>query len=104
MNAVQLADELQRSRHRLASAREEERRRLRRDLHDRLGPSLAALHIQSNELRRLIRGDPAAAKIMVDKSKIETREAIAARLMDYFAATTPNPQCPMTRLPADPIP
>jgi signal transduction histidine kinase len=40
---VELAAGLQESRERLVSAREEERRRLRRDLHDGLGPALAAV-------------------------------------------------------------
>jgi signal transduction histidine kinase len=38
-----MAAELQESREQLVAAREEERRRLRRDLHDGLGPSLAAV-------------------------------------------------------------
>ena len=43
VRAAQLADELQTSRSRIVTAREEERKRLRRDLHDGVGPSLAAI-------------------------------------------------------------
>lgn len=55
-----LAD-LQQSRERLVSAREEERRRLRRDLHDGVGPTLASLVQRIDRARGLIRQDPALA-------------------------------------------
>jgi signal transduction histidine kinase len=42
----QLTIDLQHARERLVSAREEERRRLRRDLHDGLGPQLASLTLK----------------------------------------------------------
>ena len=44
--AFRLTDDLRRSRERLVVAREEERRRLRHDLHDELGPLLAAIAIR----------------------------------------------------------
>ena len=43
VHAVRLTADLQRSRERLVATREEERRRLRRDLHDGLGAQLAGL-------------------------------------------------------------
>jgi signal transduction histidine kinase len=46
IHAVRLAADLQESRRRMVTAKEEERRRLRRDLHDGLGPELAALTLK----------------------------------------------------------
>src|SRR5215213_168570 len=68
-HAVQLTDEalrlsadLQHSRERLVAAREEERRRLRRDLHDGLGPQLAGLTMTAEAARDLVSIDPERAK------------------------------------------
>ena len=58
----QLADELQASRERLVTAREEERRRIRRDLHDGLGPALSGVVFQLESARLLVDRDPAAAQ------------------------------------------
>jgi signal transduction histidine kinase len=46
VQSVRLLEDLQHSRRELVTAREEERRRLRRDLHDGLGPTLAAISLQ----------------------------------------------------------
>jgi signal transduction histidine kinase len=65
--AMRLANDLQRSREELVSSREEERRRLRRDLHDGLGPSLATISMQSETARSLVRLDPGAAEAQLSE-------------------------------------
>jgi signal transduction histidine kinase len=77
VHAVRLTSDLQHSRERLVATREEERRRLRRDLHDGLGGQLAGLNVQVGTLRRLIPRDPAAADELVVELRDELRSAIA---------------------------
>jgi signal transduction histidine kinase len=76
-HAVRLTGDLQRSRERIVSAREEERRRLRRDLHDGLGAQLAALSIQAGALRAAIRRDPTLAEEQAGELRAELRSAVA---------------------------
>ena len=61
VQAALLADRLREGRQRLVLAREEERRRLRRDLHDDVGPTLAGLAMQLGVVRTLVDDDPRAA-------------------------------------------
>lgn len=75
---VSLADELQRSRERIVMSREEERRRLRRDLHDGLGAQLVGLIMEAGNARRLIRADPDGA----DKAILELQAELRAGVMD----------------------
>jgi signal transduction histidine kinase len=75
-HAVRLTADLQRSRQRLVSAREEERRRLRRDLHDGLGPQLASLVLKLETARNRMADDPQAAALLTDLST-RTQEAVA---------------------------
>lgn len=75
--AVRQSQSLKRSRGQLISAREEERLRIRRDLHDGLGPTLAALNLQAGGLQRLIREDPATALEVAAELRQELREAVA---------------------------
>jgi len=63
--AISLSADLQRSRGRLVTAQEEERRRLRRDLHDGLGPQLAGLTMTAEAARDLIFTDPERAEVLL---------------------------------------
>lgn len=64
-HAGRLTTDLQRSRERLVRSREEERRRLRRDLHDGLGPTLAGMTMQVGAARALLAVDVARAKTVL---------------------------------------
>jgi signal transduction histidine kinase len=52
--SVRVSTDLQRSRERLVAAREEERRRLRRELHDGLGPALAGVAFRVGAVQSLV--------------------------------------------------
>jgi signal transduction histidine kinase len=68
--------ELQRSREGLISAREEERRRLRRDLHDGVGPQLAALMLELETAGDLVSDNPEASALMAKLSR-RAREIVS---------------------------
>jgi len=63
--AVQMTHDLRRSREQILITREEERRRIGRDLHDGLGPTLAGVSLELGALRNLIRVDPARVDTLV---------------------------------------
>jgi two-component system NarL family sensor kinase len=76
-NAVALTADVRRSREQLVTATEEERRRLRRDLHDGLGPGLAGVVLGLQRARRKIGSDPAVAAAQLDTLTRQMQEAIA---------------------------
>jgi two-component system NarL family sensor kinase len=76
LRASALAADLQQSRHQTIAAREEERRRLRRDLHDGLGPRLTGIAFTTDAARNLARSDPAAAERLLEALRAETTAAI----------------------------
>jgi len=76
-HAVRLTADLQRSRERIVTAREEERRRLRRDLHDGLGPALASLTLKLDAARNLLIRDPEAVDTLLVELKAQTQAAVA---------------------------
>lgn len=65
VHAVQLTQDLRHARERLIVAREEERRRLRRDLHDGLGPTLATLAFQADAAREAVAMDSTQAEAIL---------------------------------------
>lgn len=73
--AVRVTADLQHSREKLVLAREEERRRLRRDLHDGLGATLAALNLQMGSLRNSITGND-TADLLIGEMRGEIHQAI----------------------------
>jgi signal transduction histidine kinase len=74
--ALRLSADLQRSRERLVEAREEERRRLRRDLHDGLGPQLSSQALTIDAARKLMRRDPDAAEELLLELKADAQDAV----------------------------
>ncbi len=76
-HAVHLTTELQRSRERLVTTREEERRRLRRDLHDGLGPMLGSLTLKLDVADDLVEQDPATARALIQGLKTQAQSAVA---------------------------
>ncbi len=76
LRARALAEDLIESRGQTIAAVEEERRRLRRELHDGLGPRLSGVAFTSDAARNLIRTDPAAAEQLVAQLRADTVAAI----------------------------
>jgi signal transduction histidine kinase len=75
VRAAQLAGDLQASRSRIVTAREEERKRLRRELHDGVGPSLAAILLMLEAARS--REDVATRDLLLVEIRDETKAAVA---------------------------
>jgi two-component system, NarL family, sensor kinase len=76
-HAVSLVDDLRSSRERLVSATEEERRRIRRDLHDSVGPGLAGVVLGLHRARRQLETDPHSAAQQIEDLSVQTQEAIS---------------------------
>jgi signal transduction histidine kinase len=77
VHAVELAHELESARARLVRLREEERRRIRRDLHDGLGPALAGLTFTIDAARNLAGSDLARADELLASATEQIRSLIS---------------------------
>jgi two-component system, NarL family, sensor kinase len=74
LHAARVSVELRASRAAVVTAREEERRRIRRDLHDGLGPALAALRLQLAAAERLVPDRPADALHLIGGLRVAVRD------------------------------
>lgn len=77
-HALRLQEELQVSRRLIVSSREEERRRMRRDLHDDLGPGLAATAMEIERAGDLVESNPARTRALLEGAATYLRGAVAA--------------------------
>jgi two-component system NarL family sensor kinase len=75
-HGVRVTAELRRARERLVVAREEERRRLLRDLHDELGPRLASHTLLVDAARVALTRDAQRADTLLENLSQETRRSL----------------------------
>ena len=92
VHATTLSEELQLSRERQVTAVEEERRRLRRELHDDLGPGLTGLALSADAAANLRDTDPERADELVRRTQVEARRAIDSvrRVVDQLRPPRPG--------------
>ncbi|MEV4398637.1 sensor histidine kinase [Nonomuraea sp. NPDC049607] len=76
-HAVRLSTDLRDSHERISATRDEERRRLGRELHDGLGPTLTSVTMTLDEARRRLERDPEA----VEELLVRVREEMTSTLM-----------------------
>lgn len=74
---VRLNAELIHSRAQIVNEREDERLRIRRDLHDELGPLLAAQGLKLSAARQVIRTKPNKAESLVDEVIRQSQQTVA---------------------------
>ena len=74
---VRLTADLRQSREQLVTAREEERRRLRRDLHDGLGPKLAGQSLKLEAAMGTLNDEPEKASTLLTEALSESQTLLA---------------------------
>jgi signal transduction histidine kinase len=85
-HVLRLDLDLRRSREQLVLAREEERRALRRALHDEVGPAVAALALRAETTRRMLTpGNPAGQPALDELGRLRREATDAARALRVLA-------------------
>ncbi len=92
LHSTALSVALQESRLSIVAAREEERRRLRRDLHDGLGPALTGIAFKADAARNTMTREPEQA----DQLLGEMRTGITTAIADIRRLCTPCGRRPST--------
>ena len=77
VRSARLAADLQQSREQLVLAREEDRRRIRRDLHDGLGPVLGGVAMRLDAAGNALDRDPESTRRLVAQSRQDVTDALA---------------------------
>jgi len=77
VRTARLAADLQQSREQLVLAREEDRRRIRRDLHDGLGPVLGGVAMRLDAAGNALDRDPETTRRLVAQSREDVTDALA---------------------------
>jgi signal transduction histidine kinase len=76
-HGVRVTRDLRRSRERVVTSREEERRRIRREMHDGLGPALAGITLGLETAARATVTDPGAAHAMLQEIRGDAADCVA---------------------------
>lgn len=76
VHTFRLNQDLQRARERLVAAREEERRQIRRALHDGLGAQLASMTLKADTTCRQLTGSPEMAAALLQELRADTQQAM----------------------------
>ena len=89
-HAAALNTQLEDARRHLLDATQAERSRLRRDLHDGLGPSLSGVALGLESVRRALSGNPDRAGRILDRAQAEVRGALdeVRRILDNLRPPT----------------
>ena len=82
VHAAGLLESVRSARERLVLAREEERRRLRRELHDGLGPALAGLTLQVDTVRNRVADQGADQDLLALRSGIQATVVDVRRIVE----------------------
>ena len=76
VHARRLTEDLERERARVSAATMAERDRVRRDLHDGLGPSLSGIALGLEAATLALASDPDAARVLLERTRLEADSAV----------------------------